>query len=73
MKIALLHGYELSGSGSNEYTRYLATTLVALRHELIVIAAEPEPDKFPLLSTVPGVSFHQLPRGPVLPARDQRP
>ena len=30
LKIALYHGYELTGTGSNEYTRYLSRTLAQL-------------------------------------------
>ena len=44
MKLALYHGYELSGSGSNEYTRYLARTLAELGHEVVLICVEPEPE-----------------------------
>jgi glycosyltransferase involved in cell wall biosynthesis len=41
MRIAFYHGYELTGSGSNEYTRYLADALLALGHEISIICAEP--------------------------------
>ena len=43
LKIALYHGYELSGSGSNEYTRYLTRTLCQLGHGVSLICREPEP------------------------------
>jgi len=50
MKIALYHGYELGGSGSNEYTRYLAVTLAKLGHEVMVICADLEPESYDFLS-----------------------
>lgn len=40
MKIGLFHGYELSGSGSNEYCRYLAKTLVHQNHTVHIICRE---------------------------------
>lgn len=43
MRIALYHGWELSGSGSNEYNRYLARALADDGHEVHVICREPEP------------------------------
>ncbi len=49
MKIALYHGYELSGSGSNEYTRYLASTLADLGHEVAVVCGEPAPRDIPFV------------------------
>lgn len=45
MRIALFHGYELSGSGSNEYTRYLARALALAGHEVLVLCREPHPQK----------------------------
>ncbi len=42
-KIALFHGYELTGSGSNEYTRYLARALAETGQEVHVICREPNP------------------------------
>ncbi len=44
MRIGLYHGYELSSSGSNEYTRYLAENLVNLGHEVHIICREPSPE-----------------------------
>lgn len=44
MRIALFHGYELSGSGSNEYTRYLARALAGAGHEVHVLCREPKPE-----------------------------
>ena len=42
MKIGLFHGYNLGGSGSNEYTRYLALALIAAGSEVHLICREPE-------------------------------
>lgn len=50
MKIAIYHGYELAGSGSNEYTRYLAGTYTDAGHEVHIICREPEPEKIPYIS-----------------------
>ncbi|TXH43107.1 MAG: glycosyltransferase [Actinobacteria bacterium] len=43
MRLALFHGYELAGSGSNEYTRYLARALADAGHEVHVLCREPGP------------------------------
>jgi len=45
MRIALHHGYELTGSGSNEYNRYLARALARAGHEVHVLCREPAPDR----------------------------
>lgn len=45
MKIALFHGYELKGSGSNEYNRYLAKALADQGNEVHVICREDAPEK----------------------------
>lgn len=45
MRIALLHGYRLAGSGSNEYTRYLARELARQGHEVHVLCREPDPQE----------------------------
>jgi glycosyltransferase involved in cell wall biosynthesis len=45
MRIALLHGYELLGSGSNEYTRYLARALCEQGHTVHVLCREPDPER----------------------------
>jgi len=50
MKLALYHGYELSGSGSNEYTRYLARALADQGHDVVVIACEPAPEALDIVS-----------------------
>ena len=47
MRIGLYHGYELSGSGSNEYTRYLAQALAAAGHEVHVLCRENAPGDIP--------------------------
>ncbi|MDQ1246376.1 MAG: hypothetical protein QG597_744 [Actinomycetota bacterium] len=44
MRIGLFHGYELTGSGSNEYTRYLARALAEQGHEVHVLCREPKPE-----------------------------
>ena len=44
MRIALFHGWELTGSGSNEYTRYLARALARLGHDVHVLCREPVPE-----------------------------
>jgi glycosyltransferase involved in cell wall biosynthesis len=51
LKIALYHGYELSGSGSNEYTRYLIKTWVKQGHEVVIICAERPPEPFDFLDS----------------------
>ncbi|MEM7425732.1 MAG: glycosyltransferase family 4 protein [Pseudomonadota bacterium] len=45
MRIGIYHGYELTGSGSNEYTRYLARALSAEGHDVHVVCREPEPER----------------------------
>jgi glycosyltransferase involved in cell wall biosynthesis len=45
VRIALFHGYELTGSGSNEYTRYLALQLALRGHEVSVVCLEPAPER----------------------------
>lgn len=52
MKIGLYHGYELSGSGSNEYNRYLARTLIFDHHTVHIICREPRPEKLDFLQEV---------------------
>ncbi len=44
MRIAIYHGYELTGSGSNEYTRYLSRALRDRGHEVHVLCREPDPE-----------------------------
>ncbi len=50
MRIGLYHGYELSGSGSNEYTRYLAMAFLAAGHEVHILCREPAPEKLLFVS-----------------------
>ncbi|WP_455208098.1 glycosyltransferase [Kaarinaea lacus] len=45
MKIGLFHGFNLTGSGSNEYTRYLAKTFMDQGHSVHVICREYHPEK----------------------------
>lgn len=61
MRIGLYHGYELSGSGSNEYTRYLAASLAEAGHELHVVCREPQPAA---LAGVDAAVAWDLPGGP---------
>ena len=44
MRIGILHGYELTGSGSNEYCRYLSSALAGAGHEVHVYCREPKPE-----------------------------
>jgi glycosyltransferase involved in cell wall biosynthesis len=50
LKIAIYHGYQLTGSGSNEYTRYLSRTLAEAGHDVVVICSEQEPEAHAFLS-----------------------
>jgi hypothetical protein len=47
VRIGLYHGYELVGSGSNEYTRYLASALTDAGHEVHVLCREKSPADIP--------------------------
>lgn len=47
MRIGLFHGYELTGSGSNEYVRYLSRALARRGHEVHVLCREPDPAAIP--------------------------
>lgn len=42
------HGYLLSGTGSNEYTRALARTLAKQGHDVTVFSQDPNPDAYDL-------------------------
>jgi len=44
MRVGIFHGFELTGSGSNEYTRYLSRALARLGHEVHVLCREPSPE-----------------------------
>ncbi len=48
MKIILWHGYLLSGTGSNVYTREIARAWGRAGHEVTVICQDREPDRFDL-------------------------
>lgn len=82
MRIGLYHGYELTGSGSNEYTRYLAAALAQRGHAVTVVCSEPRPERLPFVGRVvehaadgstrtivdrPGVVVHRLPVPPIYP------
>jgi len=45
VKIGLFHGFNLTGSGSNEYTRYLAKTFMDQGHSVQIICREYHPEK----------------------------
>lgn len=44
MKIAIIHGYLLSGTGSNIYVANLAAGLVARGHDVFLFCREPQPE-----------------------------
>ncbi|HEB12296.1 MAG TPA: hypothetical protein ENI11_01305 [Actinobacteria bacterium] len=46
MRIAIIHGYLLSGTGSNIYVANLASSLAKHGHEVFVFCQEPEPQNF---------------------------
>jgi glycosyltransferase involved in cell wall biosynthesis len=48
VRILLWHGYLLSGTGSNIYTRALAREWSRAGHEVVVVAQEPHPDQLDL-------------------------
>jgi glycosyltransferase involved in cell wall biosynthesis len=48
MRIYIWHGYLLSGTGSNEYTRALARSLSQQGHDVTVFSQEPDPDDYDL-------------------------
>ena len=62
MRVGLYHGYELTGSGSNEYNRYLARALARYGHEVHVYCREKNPD-----ATPEGCTVHRLPDASVSP------
>ena len=47
MRVAIFHGFELTGSGSNEYTRYLSRALTRQGHDVHVLCREPDPASIP--------------------------
>lgn len=44
MRVLIWHGYLLSGTGSNEYTRALARTLSRQGHDVVVLSQDPRPE-----------------------------
>ncbi len=48
MRILLWHGYLLSGTGSNVYTRAIAREWSRAGHEVVVFCQEPEPERLDL-------------------------
>jgi glycosyltransferase involved in cell wall biosynthesis len=48
VRIVLWHGYLLSGSGSNVYTRSIAREWSAAGHDVVVLSQEPHPEEFDL-------------------------
>ncbi len=50
MRIGLYHGYEMRGSGSNEYTRYLARFLAEAGHEVHVFCREKQAEAISFVS-----------------------
>jgi glycosyltransferase involved in cell wall biosynthesis len=48
MRIVLWHGYLLSGTGSNEYTRALAREWSLGGHAVVVCCQDPQPERFDL-------------------------
>jgi len=47
VRIAIYHGYELTGAGSNEYTRHLSRALMLAGHEVHVLCRESDPAAIP--------------------------
>ena len=45
MRIAIFHGWELTGSGSNEYARYFSWALARAGHEVHVVCREEHPER----------------------------
>ncbi len=52
MIITLFHGYELIGSGSNEYNRYLAKSFLKLGHQVELICREKHPENYPFIDQI---------------------
>jgi glycosyltransferase involved in cell wall biosynthesis len=63
VRILLWHGYLLSGTGSNVYTRAIAREWSRAGHEVVVFCQEPEPDRFDL----GGAAVVRPPIGSLLP------
>ena len=54
MRIHIWHGYLLSGTGSNEYTRALARTLTAQGHDVTVFCQDSDPNLNVVRPQLPG-------------------
>jgi glycosyltransferase involved in cell wall biosynthesis len=63
MRLVIWHGYLLDGTGSNVYTREVATAWAALGHDVRVICAEPRPEQ----AAPAGVRAIRPDIGPLLP------
>ncbi|UCC39254.1 MAG: glycosyltransferase family 4 protein [Candidatus Aminicenantes bacterium] len=50
MKICLVHGYLLTGTGSNIYVANLARKLCSMGHDVIVMCQEPHPENLEFVS-----------------------
>jgi glycosyltransferase involved in cell wall biosynthesis len=64
VRIVLWHGYLLSGSGSNVYTRAIAREWSGAGHEVVVVSQEPQPERFDLggaLTVRPSLPARLLP------------
>lgn len=48
MRICIVHGYTLSGTGSNLYVANFARELCALGHEVLIMCQEPHPESLDL-------------------------
>jgi glycosyltransferase involved in cell wall biosynthesis len=57
VKVLIWHGYLLSGTGSNVYTRSLARAWSRLGHEVVVFSQDPHPQDYDL-----GAAEHVRPR-----------
>ncbi len=63
MRILLWHGYYLSGTGSNVYTRAIAREWSLAGHDVVVFCQEPRPERFDLA----GAEVVRPEIGPLLP------
>jgi glycosyltransferase involved in cell wall biosynthesis len=52
VQIAIFHNYEIKGSGSNEYTRYLARFLAKKNDILHIICRTPNPAQYDFVKTI---------------------
>ena len=51
IRIGLYHGWELTGSGSNEYARYLAATLADAGDHVHLLCREEQPERIDFINT----------------------